>query len=363
MNYKEIIQWIRPLDKNSMTQAQARVDSLIKPLGSLGLLETLAVQLAGITGKIHNTVDKRGSIIMSADNGICAERVSCTPQDITLIQSINMPRGISGMGTLSRHANSDLFVVDIGIDSDYRDDKILYRKIRRGTANFAKGPAMFREEAEQAIQVGIDMVAQLATEGYQIIGTGEMGIGNTSSSSAVIMTLTGISAQQAVGKGGGLTEEAYENKKRILQEAISLNRPDPLDPIDVLAKVGGLDIAGLTGVFLGAAYYRVPVVIDGVISAAAALVASRLQPLVTGYMIASHISREPAYSLIAQTLGLKPMLAMEMRLGEGTGCALAFPIISAACAMMNQMATFADISYDETYRVDIRDGEQGEQSK
>lgn len=360
MNYKEIISGIRPLDQTSIQQAQARVDSLIKPLGSLGLLETLAVQLAGITGRIKNTVDKRGTIVMSADNGICTEGVSCTPQDITLIQSINMTRGITGMGTLSRHANSDLFVVDIGIDSDHRDEKLIHRKIRRGTANFAKGPAMTREEAEQAIQVGIEMVEQLVKEGYQIIGTGEMGIGNTSSSSAVIMTLTGISAQQAVGKGGGLTEEAYENKKRILQEAIRLNAPDPEDPIDVVAKVGGLDIAGLTGVFLAAAYYRVPVVIDGVISAAAALVASRLAPLTAGYMIASHISREPAYVLIAQLLGLKPMLAMEMRLGEGTGCALAFPIVSAACAMMNQMATFAEIAYDETYRVDIRDGEQKE---
>lgn len=349
----EVLQGIRGADQNALAEAQKYMDCLIKPLGSLGKLETMAVMMAGITGQVKNTVEKKCSIVMVADNGICAEGVAGTPQDITLIQGMNMTKGICGMGVLSAHAGADIKVVDVGIMSDYNNDKVYNRKIKYGTDNFAKGPAMSRQEAIRAIEVGIEMVELAVSEGYQLIGTGEMGIGNTSSTSAVFMAITGESSERAVGKGGGLTDEALIHKKQVIRDAIKLNNPDPKDPIDVVAKVGGLDIAGLVGCFLGAAYFRVPIVIDGVISALSAYVAAQMNPLVKDFIFPSHKSKEPVYDLIFSELEMTPFLDMDMRLGEGTGCAIAFHIISAACAVMN-MATFDDIKYDQTYRVDIR---------
>lgn len=351
---QEVLDGIKGADKDVLEQAQKHMDSLIKPLGSLGKLESMAVKLAGITGQVHNNIDKKCSIVMVADNGICDEGVAGSPQDITLVQGMNMTKGICGMGVLSAHAGADIKVVDMGIMSDYNNDKVYNRKIKYGTDNFAKGPAMTREEAVRAFEVGIEMVELAVSEGYKIIGTGEMGIGNTSSTSAVFMAMTGASADVAVGKGGGLTDEALIHKKKVIENAIKLNAPDKNDPIDVVAKVGGLDIAGMAGCFLGAAYYRVPVVIDGVISALAAYVAAQLNPLVKDFMFSSHKSKEPVYDLIFDELGMQPILDMDMRLGEGTGCALAFNIISAACAIMNNMATFEDIAYDDSYRIDIR---------
>lgn len=353
--FKKRLDAIAPLDMKALEAAQKHMDSLVKPLGSLGKLEDIGIRIAGITGKIHNDLSKRCIIIMAADNGICAEGVSSTPQEVTLLQAINMTKGLSGVGVLSKWAGADLRVVDIGIDGDYDNDKILNAKIRRGAGNFAKVPAMTREEAEEAIETGIKIVGDLAAEGYGLLGTGEMGIGNTSSSSAVIMALTGTLASDAVGKGGGLTEEAYEKKKLVLENALKFHDPNKMDPLDVLAKVGGLDIAGLVGCFIGAAYYRLPIVVDGVISIAAALAAYRMHPGVRDFMIPSHISKEPAYIAAEHELQLKPMLAMEMRLGEGTGCPLAFQIIDAACTIMNQMATFEEVSIDKNYRVDNRE--------
>ncbi|MFV0516300.1 MAG: nicotinate-nucleotide--dimethylbenzimidazole phosphoribosyltransferase [Aminipila sp.] len=350
----EVIEGIKGADEEAIKMAHERMDSLIKPLGSLGKLEDMAIKMAGITGKIKNSVDKKCSIVMVADNGVCEEGVAGTPQDITLIQGMNMTKGICGMGVLSAHAGADIKVVDVGIMSDYNNDKVYNRKIKYGTDNFAKGPAMTREEAIKAMEVGIEMVGLAVSEGYQLIGTGEMGIGNTSSTSAVFMAITGETADRAVGKGGGLTDEALIHKKKVIEEAIKLNKPNPKDPIDVVAKVGGLDIAGLAGCFLGAAYYRVPIMIDGVISALSAYVAAQLNPLVKDFIFSSHKSKEPVYDLIFDELGMSPILDMNMRLGEGTGCAITFHILSAACAMMNNMATFDDIKYDESYRVDIR---------
>ncbi|QIB69929.1 nicotinate-nucleotide--dimethylbenzimidazole phosphoribosyltransferase [Aminipila butyrica] len=350
----EVLEGIRGADEEALAEAQKHMDSLIKPLGSLGKLETMAVKMAGITGKVKNNVEKKCSIVMVADNGICAEGVAGSPQDITLVQGMNMTKGICGMGVLSAHAGADIKVVDVGIMSDYNNDKVYNRKVKYGTDNFAKGPAMSREEAVKAIEVGIEMVGLAVSEGYQLIGTGEMGIGNTSSTSAVFMTLTGESAERAVGKGGGLTDEALRHKKQVITEAIRLNQPNPSDPLDVIAKVGGLDIAGMVGCFLGAAYFRVPIVIDGVISALSAYGAVLLNPHVKDFLYSSHKSKEPVYDLIFKELGMEPILEMDMRLGEGTGCALAFHIISAACAVMNNMATFGDIQYDDSYRIDIR---------
>ena len=354
MDYQEILKKIEPAYEEGIRGAKERMDCLIKPLGSLGKLEDIAIQLAGITGRIKNDVSRKCTIVMAADNGIYEEGVASTPKEITLIQAVNMTRGISGMGALSASVGADIKVVDIGIDGDFECNAIYERKIRYGTSNFAKGPAMTREEAEKAIEIGIAMVADAVKEGYQLLGTGEMGIGNTSSTSAVVMALTGLSADLAVGRGGGLSDEAFEQKKKVITAALTLNDPDPADPVDLVAKVGGFDLAGLAGCFIGAAYYRVPIVIDGVISAAAALIACRMNPAVKDFMIPSHQSMEPAYQVIADELGLRPMLDMDMRLGEGTGCTLAFSIIESACAMMNHMATFDEIRFDQNYRIDNR---------
>lgn len=352
--FEEVVQGICPADAKAIKAAEEYMDCLIKPLGSLGKLEDMAIKMAGITGQVKNAPEKRCSIVMSADNEICEEGVSGSPQDITVMLTEHMAKGVCGMGTLSAYANADLKIVDIGIRTDVDNPNIINRKIRYGAANFAKGPAMTREEAIRAMEVGIEMVGKAVEEGYEILGTGEMGIGNTSSTSAILMCLTGLSAEVAVGKGGGLTDEALIHKKEVITKALELNHPDPNDPIDVLSKVGGLDIAGMAGCFLAAAYYRVPIVIDGVISAVAALVAYRINPLVKDFMFSSHHSIEPAYDLIMKELGMEPILDLNMRLGEGTGCPLAFHIIGSACYMMSHMYTFEQFRHDQTYRIDLR---------
>lgn len=351
---QEVIQGIRPANAQVIRAAEEYMDCLIKPLGSLGKLETMAIQMAGITGQVKNSPEKRCSIVMVADNGICEEGVSGSPQEITLMLAEHMAKGVCGMGTLSAYANADVKVVDLGIATEYENDAIYQRRIRRGTANFAKGPAMSREEAIRAMEVGIEMVEMAISEGCQILGTGEMGIGNTSSTSAVLMALTGLSAELAVGKGGGLTDEGLLHKRDVIVKALECNKPDKNDPIDVLAKVGGLDIAGMAGCFLAAAYYRMPIVIDGVISAAAALIAYRINPMVKDFMFSSHRSVEPAYDLIMKELGMEPILNLDMRLGEGTGCPLAFHIIGSACYMMSHMYTFEQFQHDQNYRIDLR---------
>lgn len=351
---QKILKGIRGADKEALEAARKHNDNLVKPLGSLGKLEDMGIKLAGITGKVKNDVDKKCTIVMVADNGICAEGVAGSPQDITLMQAINMTLGKCGVGVLSKHAGSDIKVCDVGIMSDYDCPEIYNRKIKYGTDNFAKGPAMSRDEAIKAIMTGVEMVKIAKDEGYQLLATGEMGIGNSSSTSAVFMALTGVGAEKAVGKGGGLTDEGLAHKKEVLTNAIKLNNPNPKDAIDVISKVGGLDIAGLVGVYLGAAYYRLPVVIDGVISALAAFTAIRIKEEAKDFMFASHRSLEPVYDLLFDDIDLKPMLEMNMRLGEGTGAVLAFNLISASVAMMNEMATFQDMKHDETYRIDIR---------
>ncbi|HOS70435.1 MAG TPA: nicotinate-nucleotide--dimethylbenzimidazole phosphoribosyltransferase, partial [Bacillota bacterium] len=294
------------------------------------------------------------TIIMASDNGVAEEGVSAAPQAVTALMTINFLKGITGVCVLSKHAGADIRVVDIGVGSDLEYPGLINRKVRKGTSNMAKGPAMSKEEAISAIETGIEMVSQLVKEGYSLFGTGEMGIGNTSTASAVAMAFLGCSAEEAVGKGVGLTEEGYASKKSVIERAISINKPDPYDPIDVLSKVGGFDIAGMTGCFLGAAYCRVPIVIDGFISAAAALAAYRINPLVRDYIIPSHLSAEPGYSLVINEIGLEPLLDLNMRLGEGSGCPLAFNIIEAAEAIISDMATFEEATIRDDFLIDIR---------
>jgi nicotinate-nucleotide--dimethylbenzimidazole phosphoribosyltransferase len=352
----QVNQGIRPLDAAAQEQALRRLDSLLKPIGSLGKLESIAAQIAGITGKPVNRLTRKCVIVMCADNGVWEEGVSACPQELTAMQTLNFTRGICGINVLCRHAGMDVKIIDIGVNADFNHPEIVNRKIRKSTGNIARGPAMTREEAIQAIEVGIETVTELAQQGYDTFGTGEMGICNTSTSSAVLMAFTGCDAGTAVGKGAGLTDADFANKKRVIEKALRINRPDPADPLDILAKVGGLDIAGLTGCYLGAAYHRVPIIIDGFISAAAALIAFKLNPLTRDYMIPSHCSAEPGFGLIMKELDLEPMLNLAMRLGEGTGCPLAFNIMDAAVKIVSEMATFEEAAVQDDFLVDIRKG-------
>lgn len=349
-----IINNITDINKNSKNKAKNRVNSLIKPLGSLGKLEDIAIKLAGITGKVKNKINKKCIIIMASDNGVVEEGVASAPQNITLLQTINFSKGITGVAALAKENNTDLVVVDIGVNTNKEIVGAINRKIRRGTFNIIKGPAMSYYEAIRAINIGIEMAKEAYENGYDILGVGEMGIGNTTTSSSVLVSLTGCNIKEAVGKGAGITKKSFEKKKWVVSEAIKINNPNKNDIIDVLSKVGGFDIAGMTGVFLGAAYYKIPVVIDGFISAVAALAAIKLNPLVKEYLIASHFSKEIGYSIAINEIGLEPMLNLDMRLGEGSGCPIAFSIVEFSCAMMNNMVTFKEAKINDDYLDDVR---------
>jgi nicotinate-nucleotide--dimethylbenzimidazole phosphoribosyltransferase len=354
MNLEEIIAKIKPLNTDAQNLVRNKQDSLVKPLGSLGRLEELSVQLAGITGDMNHCFNKKVIVIMCADNGVYEEGVSTAPQEITLIMSLNFQKRITGVGVLSQLAGSEMVVVDIGINSDVVSENMVNRKIRKGTNNLLKEAAMTREEVLTAISIGFEEVQKLYQAGFSVIGTGEMGLGNTTTSSLILMALTDCRVDEAVGKGAGLTNEAFVHKKEIVRKAFDLHKPNKNDPIGILEKVGGFDIAGLVGVYLGAAYYRLPVVIDGIISAAAALISFQLCPTARDFMIPSHGSREPGYNIAIQKLGLKPYFDLEMRLGEGSGCPFTFLLIDAAQMILHQMATFGDVSMDSIKLVDIR---------
>lgn len=338
---KQTLDAIRPVDRVVMAAAQREIDYCLKPPGSLGKLESMARQIAGITGQVHNAIRKKAIVVMMADNGVYTEGVAMYPQDITRIGAEFVTTGRMGVNFLARQAGADIIAVDIGIQVDVDLPGVINRKVRYGTANFLKEPAMTREEAIQAIEAGIEVTNDAIDRGYDLIGTGEIGIGNTTASSAVLFAFTGAPIDRVVGRGAGLTDEAFARKKAVVEEAVRLHQPDPDDPLDVLAKVGGLDIAGMVGTYLACAARRVPVVTDGLISNVAALAAMRCKPEAVQYMIPSHISFEPGAKLLKEITGLEPMLDMDMRLGEGTGCALVFTIIEAALRMIEEMGTFA----------------------
>lgn len=353
---KETLQSIAPANDEVIKDAWKRMDSLSKPIGSLGELEKIAVKISGITGKVKNKINKKITIVMSADNGVLVEGVSACPQELTAIITDNYTKGVTGIGVLSNYAKADVCVVDIGVNANFNNPKIINKKIAYGTKNMAKEAAMSREEAIRAIEVGIEMVDKYVSEGYDLFGTGEAGMGNTATSAAVISVLSGIDSDLIVGKGAGLTEEQFVNKKNVIKRAIELNNPDKSDAIDVLSKVGGFDIAGLCGCFLGAAKNRVPIVIDGVISSAAALCAYKLNPNVKDFMFPSHIPAEPGATCVMNEIGLKANLGLDMRLGEGSGCPIEFLVIESALCIMNDMHTLEEASIHNTeFFVDIRE--------
>jgi len=345
---------IKAADKEAVKSAWKRLDKLTKPIGSLGSLEEIAAKMAGITGKVHNSINKKNIVIMCGDNGVVEEGISACPQNITATVTNNFTKDITGVGVLSRFSNTELTIVDVGVNAEFNNPKIKNRKIAYGTKNISCEPAMTIEQAVKAIEVGIDIVNQLAKQGVNILGTGEMGVGNTTTSAAVLSALSNISPDLVVGKGAGLTEEAFEHKKYIVKKAIKINNVDSNNVIEVISKVGGFDIAGLCGCFLGAAANRFPIVIDGFISSVAALCAYKLNPLVKEYMFPSHLSAEPGATYIMKEIGLEPFLNLKMRLGEGSGCPMAFQIIEAALCIMNNMGTFEQADINDDCYVDIR---------
>lgn len=351
---EEIINGIENSNIEVKIDADKRMTSLAKPLKSLGKLEEIAIKLSGITGKVKNNITKKMVIIMCSDNGVVEEGVASSPQSVTLAQTINFTKGLTGVAVLAKANNTELMVVDVGINCDFNHPNVINKKIRKSTYNIAKKAAMSYDEAVKAILVGIECVKNAKDSGYEILGVGEMGIGNTSTSSAVLAALTDIKVEDVVGRGAGITDEAFEKKKNVIRKAIEINTPNKEDPIDVVSKVGGFDIAAMAGVFLGAAYYKVPVVIDGFISAVAALAAFRLNSKTKDYMFTSHDSKELGFKAAMKELGLSPILNLDMGLGEGSGCPLAFSIIDSACAVMNNMATFEEAEIDDSYLDELK---------
>lgn len=339
---QNIISNIHPLDEVTMEAVEHRVNHLAKPQGSLGKLEEMVVQVAGITGQKFPMTDKKALIVMCCDHGICDEGVASGLQSVTYKQAKHIPRGFTGAGAIAKQMNAKIYSVDVGIMTDVDDEYIIDKKVMYGTNNMAKGPAMTRDQAIKGIEAGIEMAIQAVDEGANILATGEMGIGNTSPTTAILSIYTGCHPSEITGIGGNLPVEKLSHKARIIQQAIEINKPDKNDPLDVLSKVGGLDIAGMTGIMLGAAYKRVPVVIDGFISTISAILACELCPKVRSYLMPSHYSLEKGAKLATDYLGLSPYLDMDMRLGEGTGALLAFNIIEAACYMNREMITFEE---------------------
>ena len=355
MELKEYIAQIRPLDESAMADARRRQAQLAKPPGSLGRLEKLSVQLAGITGQVHNRMDKKHLLVFAADNGVVEEGVSSAPQSVTLMQTVNLTRAKTGASVLCKHFGCGITVCDVGVNADISEPRVLNRKIAYGTRNIVHGPAMTREQAERAILTGITLAMETDAD---IIGIGEMGIGNTTTSSAVLSVLLDADVETVTGRGGGITDESFQKKKAVIKTAIEINKPDKNDVVDVLAKVGGFDIAAMCGAFLGCAISHRPVVIDGFISAVAALCACRLCPDAVQYFIPSHASYEIGYKLSMDAMGMEPLFLLGMRLGEGSGCPLAFEVLSAACAVINDMATFEQAGIDDGYLEEIREGDK-----
>lgn len=345
MNDLELIQStvkkISPLEEQWLVSSKKRLDSLTKPMGSLGRLEDLAQKICSVRKTDRPVLPNKVIFTLAADHGVTAEGVSAFPSEVTPQMVFNFLNGGAAINVLSRSAGARVVVADMGVAFDFSPTPGLENlKIRKGTDNFAKGPAMSRDEAAAAVAAGIRLVEREMEKGVDIVGTGDMGIGNTTASSAITAVMTGMSASQVTGQGTGIGSDALSHKVKVIEKALDINQPDAADALDVLAKVGGLEIGGLTGVILGAAKNGVPVMLDGFISGAAALIAVGLNPNVKDYLIAAHRSAEPGHDAVLKHLGLSPLLDLKMRLGEGTGAALGMGLADAACKILNEMATF-----------------------
>ncbi len=346
MTLDEALKTVSPANREAKLAAKKHWDSVAKPLGSLGLLEDAVIDIAGMTGTPEVRLGKRAVIAMCADNGVVEEGVTQTGQEVTAIVTENMSRGASSVCNMGKIAGAEVFPVDIGVARPVAGERIIQKNIRRGTRNMTKGPAMTREETLRAIETGVDLVGELKAQGYGVFATGEMGIGNTTTSSAIVSVLLGVPAAEVTGRGAGLSAEGLERKINAIERAVGVNSPDKSDGLDVLAKVGGLDIAGLAGVFIGGAVHHVPILIDGFISAAAAVAAAAICPECRDYMLATHVSKEPAGMMVLQFLGKRPFICADMCLGEGTGAVAALPLLDMALAVYHNMCSFDDIKIE-----------------
>ena len=339
---------IRPLDVKSMAAAKVRQDTLTKPTGSLGRLEELSIRIAGMQGKPLPQIKQKAVIVMAADHGVAARGTSAYPQEVTAEMVLNFLHGGAGINVISRQVGARVVIVDMGVAKKLESNpELISRRIAAGTQDMSKGPAMTVAQATRSVEAGIEIVVTEIKKGLDIVATGDMGIGNTTASAAICAVVTGKTAAEVTGRGTGLDDQQLQQKIIIINEAITLNKPDFSKPLEVLAKVGGFEIGGLAGVMLGAASYRVPIIIDGFISGAAALIAAGLCPQCKDYMIAGHCSVEPGHKIILQHLDLKPLLDLEMRLGEGTGAALAMSFAEISVRILTEMATFTEAGVAE----------------
>lgn len=334
---------VRPLDREWLDAAQGRLDALTKPRGSLGRLEEVARRLAAIRRCVTPAVRRKRVYTLAGDHGVTEEGVSAFPREVTAQMVLNFLRGGAAINVLSRHVGAEVVVVDVGVDHEFADLPGLVRaKVARGTGNLARGPALSRAQALAAIGVGVGLAARAEEEGVDLLGVGEMGIGNTTPAAALLAAFAGLDPEEVVGRGTGVDDRGLARKAEAVRRGLAVNRPDPDDPIDVLSKVGGLEIAGITGVCLGAAARRIPVAVDGFISTAGALAAVRLCPAVRDYLFLSHLSQERGHARMVEHLGQAPLLVLELRLGEGTGAALAMSVIEASAKILSEMATFGE---------------------
>ncbi len=349
--FEETLKAIKPVDKAMNDKAHERLDSLTKPRGSLGRLEELASRLVSITGELSPVIYNKKVFVFAGDHGVADEGVSAFPKEVTPQMVINFLKGGAGINVLANHVGAEVVTVDIGVDFDFStlgelSDKLVDRKVVRGTKNIRKGPAMTREETLACIEAGINLAFEHATKGA-IFGTGDMGIANTTPSSAIAAVFSKRPASEVTGRGTGIDDASLKHKIKVIEDALIINKPDPEDPIDVLSKVGGAEIAGIAGLVIGAASKQVPVVIDGFISTAGALVAAKLSPHIAGYLIAAHRSVEKGHTVMLEMIGVTPLLDLDMRLGEGTGSALAMNLVEAGVKIYNEMATFEDAGVSE----------------
>ena len=345
---EDIISGIEPLDEDSMKAAKKRQDQLTKPRSSLGMLEEISIQVAGITKDPLPKIDNKVIVTMAADHGVTEEGISAYPKEVTPQMVYNFIGGGAAINVLAKHVGARVVVVDMGVSSDLdANPKLVNKKIGYGTKNIAKEPAMTYDEAIRSIEAGIEVFEGEFANGLKIVGTGDMGIGNTTPSSAIAAVICGVDVTNVTGRGTGIDDNALENKIKTIKTAIDINKPNPKDPIDVLSKVGGFEIGGLAGVILAGAKNRVPVVIDGFISGAAALIATEIAPIAKDYIIASHRSVEAGHKIMLDHMEIKPILDLNLRLGEGTGAALAMNVVEAGVKILCEMATFTEAGVSE----------------
>jgi len=347
----ELLDTIKRIDQMLFKRARERLDKMAIPRGSLGRLEEFAQRIVSITGTLSPEIKRKTVVVFAGDHGVVEEGVSAFAQDVTMQMVYNFIRGGAGINVLARHVGADVLVVDIGVAGDLEPQEgLLLRKVAKGTKNMAEAPAMSREEALKALFIGVDIADDLKLQKVDIIGTGDMGIGNTTPSSAITAVLARQTVEEVTGRGTGITDEMLIKKIDIIKESIHLNQPDPTDPIDVLGKLGGFEIAGIAGLIIGAASNRIPIVMDGFISTAAALVAVSLNPVINEYIFAAHKSQERGHEVLLEWLKQKPILDLSLRLGEGTGAVLGMSLIESGVKILREVLTFEEAGVKEAIK-------------